>query len=94
MNLALDLAQRGVGRTSPNPAVGAVVVRDGEIVGRGFHTWANVKHAEIVALSEAGERAGSRAGPAREAAKCPREALRDERGNCRTARCVLRSPHQ
>jgi diaminohydroxyphosphoribosylaminopyrimidine deaminase/5-amino-6-(5-phosphoribosylamino)uracil reductase len=47
----------GAGRTSPNPAVGAVVVRNGEIVGRGFHTWAGVKHAEIVALEEAGERA-------------------------------------
>lgn len=57
MDHALDLARRGVGLTSPNPAVGAVVVRDGQIAGRGFHTWAGVKHAEIVALSEAGERA-------------------------------------
>ena len=57
MDLALDLARHGAGRTSPNPAVGAVVVREGEIVGRGFHTWSGVKHAEIVALSEAGERA-------------------------------------
>ncbi len=47
---ALELAARGVGRTSPNPAVGAVVVRDGEVVGRGFHTWAGVKHAEVLAL--------------------------------------------
>src|ERR1700723_2966453 len=51
---ALALAACGVGRTSPNPAVGAVVVRDGEIVGRGFHTWAGVKHAEVLALEEAG----------------------------------------
>lgn len=57
MDLALALAREGAGRTSPNPAVGAVLVRDGEIVGRGFHTWAGVKHAEIVALAEAGERA-------------------------------------
>src|SRR5216684_2046786 len=54
---ALDLAARGQGRVSPNPAVGAVVVRDGEVVGRGFHTWAGVKHAEVLALEEAGERA-------------------------------------
>jgi diaminohydroxyphosphoribosylaminopyrimidine deaminase/5-amino-6-(5-phosphoribosylamino)uracil reductase len=54
---ALDLAARGAGRTSPNPAVGAVVVRDGAVVGRGFHTWAGVKHAEVLALEEAGESA-------------------------------------
>jgi diaminohydroxyphosphoribosylaminopyrimidine deaminase/5-amino-6-(5-phosphoribosylamino)uracil reductase len=52
---ALELAARGVGRTSPNPAVGAVVVRDDVVVGRGFHTWAGVKHAEILALEEAKE---------------------------------------
>jgi len=57
MEEALALARDGLGRTSPNPAVGAVVVRDGEIVGRGFHTWAGVKHAEILALEQAGERA-------------------------------------
>jgi len=54
---ALDLAERGRGATSPNPAVGAVVVREGEVVGRGYHTWAGVRHAEAVALEEAGERA-------------------------------------
>jgi diaminohydroxyphosphoribosylaminopyrimidine deaminase/5-amino-6-(5-phosphoribosylamino)uracil reductase len=54
---AFALAEQGVGRVSPNPAVGAVVVRDGEIVGRGFHTWAGVKHAEVIALEQAGERA-------------------------------------
>src|SRR5712692_3035981 len=54
---ALDLARRGKGQTSPNPMVGAVLVRDGEIVGRGFHTFAAQKHAEIRALDEAGERA-------------------------------------
>ncbi|MGC8794464.1 MAG: bifunctional diaminohydroxyphosphoribosylaminopyrimidine deaminase/5-amino-6-(5-phosphoribosylamino)uracil reductase RibD, partial [Bryobacteraceae bacterium] len=57
MRQALALARQGLGRTSPNPAVGAVVVRDGEVVGRGFHTWAGVKHAEVLALEEAGERA-------------------------------------
>jgi diaminohydroxyphosphoribosylaminopyrimidine deaminase/5-amino-6-(5-phosphoribosylamino)uracil reductase len=54
---ALDLAARGIGQTSPNPAVGAVLVRDGQAVGRGFHTWAGVKHAEVLALEEAGEQA-------------------------------------
>ena len=54
---ALNLAERGWGATSPNPAVGAVVVRDGEVVGRGYHTWAGVKHAEVIALEEAQERA-------------------------------------
>ena len=57
MEEALALARQGVGRTSPNPAVGAVLVRDGEVVGRGFHTWAGVKHAEVLALEEAGGRA-------------------------------------
>ena len=54
---ALDLARKGDAQASPNPLVGAVLVRDGEVVGRGFHTWAGVKHAEILALEEAGERA-------------------------------------
>jgi diaminohydroxyphosphoribosylaminopyrimidine deaminase/5-amino-6-(5-phosphoribosylamino)uracil reductase len=54
---ALAEAAKGVGRTSPNPAVGAVVVRDGAIVGRGHHVWERKKHAEIEALAEAGERA-------------------------------------
>jgi diaminohydroxyphosphoribosylaminopyrimidine deaminase/5-amino-6-(5-phosphoribosylamino)uracil reductase len=57
MEEALALAERGVGQTSPNPAVGAVLVRDGEVVGRGWHTWAQVCHAEIHALREAGDRA-------------------------------------
>ncbi|HEY2843408.1 MAG TPA: bifunctional diaminohydroxyphosphoribosylaminopyrimidine deaminase/5-amino-6-(5-phosphoribosylamino)uracil reductase RibD [Bryobacteraceae bacterium] len=54
---ALELAARGWGATSPNPAVGAVVVRDGEVVGRGYHTWAGVKHAEVLALEDAQDRA-------------------------------------
>ncbi len=57
MQEALQLAEQGCGMTSPNPAVGAVIVRDGSVVGRGFHTWAGVDHAEIVALRQAGEAA-------------------------------------
>lgn len=55
MQEAIQLAEQGRGRTSPNPAVGAVIMRDGEIVGRGFHTWSGVDHAEILALRQAGE---------------------------------------
>jgi diaminohydroxyphosphoribosylaminopyrimidine deaminase/5-amino-6-(5-phosphoribosylamino)uracil reductase len=54
---ALDLAARGLSQTSPNPAVGAVIVNQGEVVGRGCHLYADRKHAEIVALEQAGERA-------------------------------------
>src|SRR6185436_11693833 len=54
---AFELAVRGLGRVSPNPAVGALVVRDDQVIGRGLYTAAGVKHAEILALEEAGERA-------------------------------------
>ena len=57
MREALDLARRGRALASPNPMVGAVVVRDGEVVGRGFHTFAGIDHAEIIALAQAGEKA-------------------------------------
>lgn len=56
MRRALELAERGRGLTSPNPMVGAVVVRDGEIVGEGFHERAGSAHAEVVALAAAGAR--------------------------------------
>ena len=52
---ALALARKGLGRTSPNPAVGAVVVRNGQVVGEGFHPRAGGPHAEVVALARAGE---------------------------------------
>ena len=54
---ALALAERGRGQPSPNPAVGAVLVRDGAVVGRGFHSWTGIDHAEVVALREAGDAA-------------------------------------
>lgn len=56
MNRALDLAERGRGTTSPNPMVGAVVVReDGTVVGQGYHEMAGGPHAEVCALDEAGD---------------------------------------
>ena len=50
---ALELAAKGRGQTSPNPMVGALIVRDGKAIGRGFHIYANRKHAEIVAIEAA-----------------------------------------
>jgi len=55
MARALELALRGEGRTAPNPPVGAVLVRDGLVVGEGFHPAAGEPHAEIFALRAAGE---------------------------------------
>jgi len=54
---ALTLARKGIGLASPNPIVGCVIVRDGEIFGEGFHQYDWRDHAEIVALKTAGERA-------------------------------------
>jgi diaminohydroxyphosphoribosylaminopyrimidine deaminase / 5-amino-6-(5-phosphoribosylamino)uracil reductase len=54
---ALELAERGRGTTHPNPVVGAIVVRDGEVVGEGWHERKGGPHGEIVALEAAGERA-------------------------------------
>jgi len=54
---ALELAERGRGTTHPNPVVGAVVVRDGVTVGEGWHERKGERHAEVIALAAAGERA-------------------------------------
>lgn len=53
MKLAMQLALKGKGKTSPNPMVGAVVVKDGRIVGQGYHEKAGSAHAEIIALDQA-----------------------------------------
>lgn len=57
MAQALALAGRGLTTTQPNPRVGCVIVRDGQLVGRGFHARTGEPHAEVFALREAGERA-------------------------------------
>ncbi|QTA79497.1 Riboflavin biosynthesis protein [Desulfonema limicola] len=57
MRTALELAEKGRGFTSPNPMVGALVVKDGNIVGRGYHKAAGLAHAEVNAINDAGEKA-------------------------------------
>lgn len=57
MQMALDLAMQGKGFTSPNPCVGAVVVKDGIVVGKGYHKAAGQAHAEVNAIDDAGEKA-------------------------------------
>jgi diaminohydroxyphosphoribosylaminopyrimidine deaminase/5-amino-6-(5-phosphoribosylamino)uracil reductase len=57
MRRALALAERGLGLAPPNPMVGAVVVRDGEVVGEGWHEGPGTAHAEVEALAAAGDRA-------------------------------------
>jgi len=57
MRLALNLAEEARGRTSPNPMVGSVIVRDGQIVGSGYHRKAGTPHAEVHAIADAGAKA-------------------------------------
>jgi diaminohydroxyphosphoribosylaminopyrimidine deaminase/5-amino-6-(5-phosphoribosylamino)uracil reductase len=57
MRRALELAERGWGRVSPNPLVGCVLVRDGQVVGEGWHEGPGTEHAEAMALRVAGDRA-------------------------------------
>lgn len=55
MRLAMQLAENAIGRTSPNPLVGAVIVKDNRVVGCGWHRKAGTPHAEVHALNQAGE---------------------------------------
>ncbi|HJM10151.1 MAG TPA: bifunctional diaminohydroxyphosphoribosylaminopyrimidine deaminase/5-amino-6-(5-phosphoribosylamino)uracil reductase RibD, partial [Candidatus Marinimicrobia bacterium] len=57
MQRALDLARKAEGQTSPNPMVGAVVVKSSKVIAEGYHKKAGLPHAEIVALRKAGSRA-------------------------------------
>ena len=57
MRLALKLARRAEGLTNPNPTVGAVIVKNGKVVGRGYHKRCGLPHAEINALNDAGDKA-------------------------------------
>ncbi|MBI4559481.1 MAG: bifunctional diaminohydroxyphosphoribosylaminopyrimidine deaminase/5-amino-6-(5-phosphoribosylamino)uracil reductase RibD [Candidatus Hydrogenedentes bacterium] len=59
MQRALDLAARGRGRTSPNPMVGCVIVRDGRVIGEGCHARAGEPHAEVNAIQAAGDVRGA-----------------------------------
>ena len=54
LDLALALAAKGEGQVRPNPLVGAVIVKEATIVGQGFHRYEGVKHAEVLALEQAG----------------------------------------
>jgi len=57
MKEALRQARKGIGRTSPNPAVGAVIVRQGKVIASGYHKRAGAPHAEVEVLSKMGEKA-------------------------------------
>lgn len=57
MKIALKLALKGQGFTSPNPMVGAIVVKDGKILGKGYHQAAGKVHAEVNAINDAGSAA-------------------------------------
>ena len=59
---ALELAEGGRGRVSPNPLVGAVVVRDGEVIGEGFHAELGGLHAEVAAIEDCRARGADPAG--------------------------------
>lgn len=57
MSRAIRIAQKATGKTFPNPIVGAVLVKNGKIVGEGYHAKAGLPHAEILALKKAGKNA-------------------------------------
>ena len=59
MEMALKLAEKGKGLVSPNPMVGAIIVKRGRIVGKGYHKKAGTEHAEILALKEASKKSNN-----------------------------------
>ena len=59
MRQALALARKGCGRTSPNPMVGAVLVKGGTVIGQGWHRRAGGPHAEVAAIRDAGSCLGA-----------------------------------
>lgn len=59
MRMALKLAEKGSGKTSPNPLVGAVIVKNGKIIGSGYHRQAGDRHAEVIALQQSGKNSKS-----------------------------------
>ena len=59
MDIAIKLAEKGKGTTSPNPMVGCVVVKRGRIIGKGYHKKAGEEHAEVTALNQAGKKANN-----------------------------------
>ena len=67
MRLAIELAQKGCGWVSPNPLVGAVIVKDGRIIGQGYHKRYGSLHAEREALGDCMKRAGAETGARRPA---------------------------
>ena len=64
MNRALSLASRGQGAASPNPMVGCVIVRDGQVIGEGYHARCGLGHAEVAALADLARRGGTARGAA------------------------------
>ena len=57
MDRAFELAKKGLYTTMPNPRVGCVIVKDGKIVGEGYHRWTGQDHAEVIAIKSAGDKA-------------------------------------
>ncbi|HHS48724.1 MAG TPA: hypothetical protein ENM99_02545, partial [Desulfurella acetivorans] len=56
MKKAIELAKKGLYKTCPNPAVGAVIVKDGKIIGKGYHKKAGLDHAEVVAIKSVSDK--------------------------------------
>ena len=92
MRMALDLALRGMGKTTPNPLVGCVLVKDETVVGHGWHDHLGGLHAEAAALLDAGEKArGTTAYVTLEPCSHQGRSFR-KRGSRRSAECLPMMP--